>query len=65
MADDGDWRAYSVDKMFRIAYGYGWWPDEQPSEEIRQYVERQLDGCGWNIDVVLRGSLKMALFRHR
>ena len=19
--------AYSVDKMFRIAYGYGWWPD--------------------------------------
>ena len=25
--------AYSVDKMFRIAYGYGWWPDEQPSEE--------------------------------
>lgn len=45
--------AYSVDKMFRIAYGYGWWPDEQPSEEIRQYVERQLDGCSWNIDVVL------------
>lgn len=31
--------AYSIDKMFRLIYGYGWWGDEQPSEEIKQYVE--------------------------
>lgn len=31
--------AYSIDKMMRLMYGYGWWPDEQPSEEIL---------VGWN-----------------
>ena len=30
--------AYSVDKFYRIARGYGWWADEQPSEEIKAYV---------------------------
>lgn len=34
--------AYSVDKYYRLARGYGWWEDEQPSEEIKAYVERQL-----------------------
>lgn len=45
--------AYSVDKEVRLMYGYGWWPDEQPSAEIKADVERQLDELGWNIDVVL------------
>lgn len=45
--------AYSIDKMFRLIYGYGWWEDEQPSEEIKQYVEAQLDKLGWKVDVVL------------
>lgn len=45
--------AYSVDKMFRLAYGYGWWPDEQPSEEIKKDVERHLDELKWKVDVVL------------
>ncbi|MGN0395947.1 MAG: metallophosphoesterase [Coprococcus sp.] len=45
--------AYSVDKMVRIAYGWGWWEDEQPSDEIKRYVEQQLDACGWKVDVVL------------
>lgn len=45
--------AYSIDKAIRIAYGWGWWEDEQPSEEIKAYVEEQLDKAGWNIDVVL------------
>ena len=35
--------AYSIDKAIRIAYGWGWWEDEQPSEEIKAYVEEQLD----------------------
>ena len=25
-----------------MRYGHGWWPDEQPSEEIKQYVEKQI-----------------------
>lgn len=45
--------AYSVDKMMRLMYGYGWWPDEQPSEEIKRAVERKLDELGWKVDVVL------------
>lgn len=34
--------AYSVDKHYRMLRGYGWWADEQPSEEIKQYVEQQI-----------------------
>ena len=34
--------AYSVDKHFRLAFGHGWWEDEQPSEEIKSYVEQQV-----------------------
>ena len=43
--------AYSVDKFYRLSRGYGWWSDEQPSEEIKQYVEQQLKENA--IDVVL------------
>lgn len=34
--------AYSVDKYYRLSLHYGWWEDEQPSEEIKRYVEKQL-----------------------
>ena len=33
--------AYSVDKFYRLARGYSWWADEQPSAEIKAYVEQQ------------------------
>ena len=45
--------AYSVDKMIRLMYGYGWWPDEQPSQEIKDKVIQTLDACGWQVDTVL------------
>lgn len=45
--------AYSIDKAIRLAYGWGWWEDEQPSEEIKKYVEQQLGKFDWKIDVVL------------
>lgn len=45
--------AYSVDKFYRLSRGYHWFEDEQPSEEIKSYVEKQLDGVEWNVDVVL------------
>ena len=35
--------AYSVDKSYRIARNYGWGADEQPNEEIKRYVESQID----------------------
>lgn len=34
--------AYSVDKYYRLAHGYGWWSDEQPSDAVKAYVERQI-----------------------
>ena len=43
--------AYSVDKYFRLRIGRGWWEDEQPSDEIKEYVEKQL--ADNKIDVVL------------
>ena len=42
--------AYSVDKEAR---GDKWFEDEQPSDEIKEYVEKQLYYCDWNIDIVL------------
>ncbi len=43
--------AYSVDKHYRLSRGNGWWEDEQPSEEIKAYVEAQLKRRA--VDVVL------------
>ena len=34
--------AYSVDRQIRLARGWHWFPDEQPSDEIKAYVEEQL-----------------------
>ena len=45
--------AYSVDKFLRLERGWGWWKDEQPSEAIKQYVEKQLADNGNRVDIVL------------
>lgn len=45
--------AYSVDKEYRLAHGYRWFSDEQPSEEIKQRVEKKLDEIGWKADIIL------------
>ncbi|MBE5933441.1 MAG: metallophosphoesterase [Lachnospiraceae bacterium] len=45
--------AYSIDKFYRIIFDYPWFDNEQPSEEIKTYVEAQLEKANWNIDVVL------------
>ena len=42
--------AYSVDKFYRLRNGYNWWPDEQPSPTIKEYVEEQVKNH--KIDVV-------------
>ena len=45
--------AYSVDKIYRLMNGYGWFPQEQLSEEEKNEGLSLLDTCNWNIDIVL------------
>ena len=45
--------AYSVDKPYRLAQGWPWFADEQPSPEIRARVEQRLAAENWRVDVVL------------
>ena len=45
--------AYSVDKFYRLAMGWNWFSDEQPSEEIKQQVEQKLASVSFTVDIVL------------
>ena len=44
--------AYSVDKGIRLANGWNWFESEQPNDEIKSYVEKQLDSVNWKVDAV-------------
>lgn len=44
--------AYSIDKYYRLRNGLPWFETEQPSEEIKAYVEKRLDEVGWQVDCV-------------
>lgn len=44
--------AYSIDKAFRTE-GKDWWCDEQPSAEIKEFVETRLNSVDWKVDLVL------------
>lgn len=43
--------AYSVDSYWRIKHHAGWWESEQPTEEIKKFVEKQLQVN--EIDIIL------------
>lgn len=45
--------AYSVDKYWRLRDGRKWFANEQPSDEIKTYVEAQLEARDNKIDIVL------------
>ena len=51
--------AYSVDKHYRLARGWGWWPDEQPSDEVRKKVEAALAAVDWKVDTVLSHTVPL------
>lgn len=51
--------AYSVDKAYRLAAGFSWWPDEQPSQAVRDKVDRVLHERDWKIDVVLSHTVPL------
>ena len=45
--------AYSIDKLQRIIYGHRWYPSEQPSQEIKNDVAKQLVKYNYMFDIVL------------
>jgi len=45
--------AYSVDKYYRLACGWHWFESEQPNDEIKKYVEENLEKNNWEVDIVL------------
>ena len=49
--------AYNIDKHYRLSVGQHWFEDEQPSEEIKRYVESQLEKNNWSVDTVLSHTL--------
>ena len=51
--------AYSADKQHRLANNWGWWANEQPSEEIKKGVEQRLVSENWTIDIVLSHTCPM------
>ena len=44
--------AYSVDKYYRLANGWFWFEDEQPSEKTKKRVESKLRSLDWKVDCV-------------
>ena len=50
--------AYSIDWMLRTP-GRSWWPDEQPSAEVKARVEQKLDQLGWQVDIVLSHTVPL------
>lgn len=51
--------AYSIDKFSRLAGGGLWFPSEQPTGAIKDYVERQLDRVNWKVDIVLSHTVPL------
>lgn len=51
--------AYSVDKEIRLLRGWSWFEDEQPSKEVKECVEKQLDKENWSVDVVLSHTVPL------
>ncbi|MEE1504650.1 MAG: metallophosphoesterase [Acutalibacteraceae bacterium] len=45
--------AYSVDKFYRLVKGYSWFESEQPSDDIKKYVEDHIAKVGKKVDIVL------------
>lgn len=43
--------AYSVDKFYRLARGWRWWSDEQPSAETKARVEQKI--ASESVDIIL------------
>lgn len=57
--------AYSVDKYYRLARGYNWFEDEQPSDEIKEKVERVLSERDWRLVLCCRTPARSGTSRRK
>lgn len=44
--------AYSVDKSYRLANRLPWFENKQPGDDIKSFVEGQLEQAGWQVDYI-------------
>ena len=51
--------AYSVDKFYRLAHGWNWWEDEQPTPIMKKGIEKVLDYEGWKVDIVISHTVPL------
>ena len=51
--------AYSVDKYYRLANGWNWWADEQPTPKMKKGIEKVLDYENWKVDAVLTHTVPL------
>ena len=51
--------AYSIDKYYRLANGWNWWADEQPTAEMKRGIEKVLDNRHWQVDAVLTHTVPL------
>ncbi len=50
--------AYSIDQLRRVP-GQSWWPDEQPSAEVKAQIEQKLEQLSWRVDIVLSHTVPL------
>lgn len=51
--------AYSIDKYYRLRVGAPWFETEQPTDEIKDYVETQLEKNNWQVDCVFTHTVPL------
>lgn len=51
--------AYSIDKYIRLSRNMAWYDNEQPSPEIKKYVEDRLKQIDWKVDIVLSHTVPL------
>lgn len=51
--------AYSIDKFYRLSRSLPWYSNEQPSDKIKEEVEKQLEMYEWKMDFVLTHTLPL------
>ena len=48
-----------MDKYYRLMRGFNWWPDEQPSDEIKEACWHKMEECGFVVDTVLSHTCRL------
>lgn len=53
--------AYSIDKHYRLRNGQKWFKSEQPDDQIKKYVNRQLGKYDWQVNYVLSHTVPIEM----